>query len=247
MRIPGRGHVHDPERNAALYVQGEMPERSRRRFESHLLGCEQCWNEVQEARAGRAVAERGRELSPPGLREDVRAAVAMSEAPGRRKVRILVPATVAVLAGLVASGLLLGGLFRGGGPAQPRPIAAALASFRSDQAPGPAPSLHAPPDLSPAGLQLLGSGRSSLGGMPVDVFWFTNGRTKVVLFLSGERFPEAIGAQERAGAVHGWRAADDGVQLVCADTPVSYLLMSRDGSLANRAESALRQTTYPTQ
>jgi len=83
--------------------------------------------------------------------------------------------------------------------------------------------------------------------MPVDVFWFTNGRTKVVLFLSAERFPEAIGAQERAGAVHGWRAADDGVQLVCADTPVSYLLMSRDGSLANRAESALRQTTYPTQ
>jgi hypothetical protein len=83
--------------------------------------------------------------------------------------------------------------------------------------------------------------------MPVDVFWFTDGRTKVVLFLSSERFPEAIGAQERSGAVHGWRAADDGVHLVCADSPLSYLLMSRDGSLVDRAESALRQqTTYPT-
>jgi hypothetical protein len=83
--------------------------------------------------------------------------------------------------------------------------------------------------------------------MPVDVFWFTNGTTKVVLFLSSERFPEALGARERAGAVHGWLAADDGVHLVCADSPVSYLLMSRDGSLVNRAEAALReQTANPT-
>jgi anti-sigma factor RsiW len=241
MRILRRGDVHKPERDAALYVQGEMPERSRRRFESHLLRCEQCWNEVQQARAGRAVAERGRELSPSGLREDVRAAVAMSEAPGRRRVRILAPVTAAILAGLAVLGLLLGGLLRGGGPAQPGPIAAALASFRSDQAPASAPTLQAPPDLSAAGLHLLGGGRSSLGGMPVDAFWFTDGRTKVVLLLGSERFPEAVGAQERAGAVHGWRAADDGVHLVCADSPVSYLLMSRDGSLLDRAEFALRQ------
>lgn len=244
MRILRRHRLHDPELDAALYIQGDMPERPRRRFESHLLGCEECWKEVQEARTGRALAERARELSPPGLREDVRAAVAMSEPPGRRRVRILAPATAAVLAGLITSGLLVSGLLRGGGPAQPKPIAAALASFRSDRALGSAPSLHAPPDLSSAGLRLLSSGRSSLGGMPVDVFWFTDGRAKVVLFLSSERFPEAIGAQERAGAVHGWRAADDGVQLVCADSPVSYLLMSRDSSLANRAESALRQAMY---
>jgi hypothetical protein len=79
--------------------------------------------------------------------------------------------------------------------------------------------------------------------MPVDVFWFTNGRTKVVLFLSSERFPKAAGARQRVGAVHGWRAADDGIQLVCADSPVSYLLLSRDPALVARAESALRQQT----
>jgi len=244
VRILRRALVHDPERDTALYVQGEMPERSRRRFESHLLGCEQCWSEVQQARAGRGVAERGRELSPPGLREDVRAAVALSEAPRRRRSgRILVPVAAAVLAGLVGSGLLISGLFRGGGPMQPRPIAAALASFRSDQAPASVSTLRAPPDLSAAGLQLLGGGRSSLGGMAVDVFWFTDGRSKVVLFLSAEPCPEALGAQERAGAVHGWRAADDGVHLVCADSPVSYLVMSRDGSLVQRAEVALRHPT----
>jgi hypothetical protein len=224
-----------------------MPRPSRRRFESHLLACERCWKEVQQAREGRAVAERGRELTPPGLREDVRAAVSMSEAPGRRLLRIPVPLALAVLAGLVASGLLVNSLLRPDGPPQPKPIAAALASFRSDQAPVSVPTLHAPPDLSAAGLQFLGGGRSSLGGMPADEFWFTDGRTKVVLFLSPERFPEAVGAQERAGAVHGWQAADGGVHLVCADSPVSYLLMSDDGSLANRAESILRQQTiYPT-
>lgn len=244
MSIRRRAHPHDPERDAALYIQGEMPERSRRWFESHLVGCERCWKEVQQARSGRAVAERGRELSPPGLREDVRAAVAMSEASGGRRFRILVPVVAAALAGLVVSGLALGDLFGGGRPpVQPRPIASALASFRSDQVPASALTRHAPPDLSAAGLQLLGGGRSSLGGIAVDVFWFTNGRSKVVLFLSSERFPEAVGARDRAGAVHGWRAADGGVHLVCADSPISYLLMSRDGSLANRADSLLRQHT----
>jgi hypothetical protein len=243
MMFRRRSRVHDPERDAALYVQGEMAERSRRRFESHLMGCEECWMEVQQARAGRALAERGRELSPPGLREDVRAAVAMSELPGPRRARILVPVVAVVVVGLVVSGLVIADALHGAG--QPRPIAAALASFRSDRAPASAPALHAPPDLSNAGLHLQGSGRSSLGGMLVDAYWFTNGRTKVVLFLSSERFPEAAGAQERTGAVHGWRAVDAGVHLVCADSPVSYLLMSRDPSLVDRAESALRQQTNP--
>ena len=237
-----RPRLHEPERNAALYVQGEMPERDRLRFESHLLGCEECWTEVQQARAGRALAERGRELTPPRLREDVRAAVTMSEAPGRRRARILVPVVAVVAAGLVASGLLLAEVLHG--TPQPRPIAAALTAFHSNLAASTS-TLHAPPDLSAAGLRLQGGGRSSLAGMPVDVYWFTNGSAKVVVFLSSERFPEAVGARERVGTVHGWRAAVDGIHLVCADSPVSYLLMSRDPSLADRAESALRQQTMP--
>ena len=236
-----RSRVPDPEQDAARYVQGEMLERDRRRFESHLLGCEECWAEVQQARAGRAMAERGRELSSPRLREDVRAAVAMSEAPGRRRARILVPVVAVLVAGLVASGLLVADVLHR--TQQPRPIAAALASFRSERTPASGPARHAPPDLSAAGLRLESSWRSSLGGMPVDVYRFTSGSAKVVLFLSSDRFPEAAGAQEWAGGVHGWRAADDGIHLVCADSPVSYLLMSRDPSLVGRAESALREQT----
>ncbi|MGH2571984.1 MAG: hypothetical protein ACRDGU_00580 [Actinomycetota bacterium] len=241
MRIRRRPEAHAPGRDAALYVQGDMGDQARRRFESHLLGCEECWTEVQRARAGRALAERGREISPPGLRDDVRAAVALSEAPARRGLRTMVPVVTAVALALIGAGVLLTGVLSGRSPQQPRPIAAALASFRSEGPPPPAPAQQLPPDLRAAGLTLVHSGRSSLGGLPVDVFRFTDGRTKVVLFLSSGRFPEAVGATERTGRVHGWRAVDNGVQLLCADAPVSYLLMGRDGSLLQRAEVALRQ------
>ena len=69
-----RGH-HDPERNAAEYVSGELSRRATRWFEAHLLHCEDCWREVLLGRLGRRVAEEGREQAPAGLRDRVRAAV----------------------------------------------------------------------------------------------------------------------------------------------------------------------------
>lgn len=73
----GRGGrlPHDPERNAAEYVTGELPRRARRWFEAHLLHCEDCWREVLLGRLGRRIAEEARELAPAGLRDRVRAAV----------------------------------------------------------------------------------------------------------------------------------------------------------------------------
>jgi hypothetical protein len=66
---------HDPERNAAEYVTGELPKRARRWFEAHLLHCEDCWREVLLGRLGRQIAEEAREQAPPGLRDRVRASV----------------------------------------------------------------------------------------------------------------------------------------------------------------------------
>ncbi len=239
MSLLRRTPAHDPEGGAALYVQGEMGDRARRRFETHLLACEKCWSEVQQARAGRELAERGRELSPASLREDVRSAVALTEARARRRIRMLLPAA-AVTVTLVASAILVTGVIRSGPPGQPGPIAAALESFRSEEPHPHVTTLYAAPDLETAGLALMDSGRTSIGGLTVDVFWFTDGRIKLVLFLSPGRFPEAVGATERNGTVHGWTATADGVRLACADSPVSYLLMSRDAALVQRAESALR-------
>jgi len=70
-----RRRPHDPERNAAEYVSGELSKRATRWFETHLLHCEDCWREVLLGRLGRRVAEEAREQAPAGLRDRVRAAV----------------------------------------------------------------------------------------------------------------------------------------------------------------------------
>lgn len=69
---------HDPERDAAAYVTGELPRRARRWFEAHLLRCEDCWREVLLGRLGRRVAEEAREQAPARLRERVRATVQLA-------------------------------------------------------------------------------------------------------------------------------------------------------------------------
>ena len=75
MRGRFRRRPHDPERNAAEYVSGELSRRATRWFEAHLLHCEDCWREVLLGRLGRRVAEEAREQAPAGLRDRVRAAV----------------------------------------------------------------------------------------------------------------------------------------------------------------------------
>jgi anti-sigma factor RsiW len=69
---------HDPERNAAEYVSGELTARARRWFERHILECDDCWREVLLGRFGRRMAEDAREPVPPGLRDRVRAAISLS-------------------------------------------------------------------------------------------------------------------------------------------------------------------------
>jgi hypothetical protein len=84
-----RGHrmrrrPHDPERNAAEYVSGELGRAAVRWLEAHLLDCEDCWREVLLGRVGRAVAEDAREAVPVGLRDRVRAAVQLTGGSERR-------------------------------------------------------------------------------------------------------------------------------------------------------------------
>jgi anti-sigma factor RsiW len=236
----GRGRKHDPERDAARYIAGEGRSRWRERFESHLVSCEACWTEVQMGRRGRMLAERARELTPPELRDQVRAAVEMSDRP-RSWSRRLPPRVVATALGamVVVGGLAVVATLQDGSK-QPEAIAAAVASYRSHHPSTSGPPAHHPPDMSSAGLGLDGGGRVVLDGLVSDVFTYHAGDRLVYLFLASGPFPEAAGARERSGAVHGWEATSDGVALVCSDSPVSYLLMSDDPVLLSKAEAALR-------
>jgi Putative zinc-finger len=229
-----RGRVHDPERNAAAYVGGEMSSRERRRFETHLLGCEECWREMQLDQEGRRRAEALRELAPARLRDDVRAAVSFSPAQRARSHRVAVgiAASVALIATVAFSLTLLGR----GGAGEPASIAAALSSYRADRMPEDAPQ-RAAPDLRPAGLRLQEAGRGSLANLTADVFSYRDATGDLVyLFMTASTFPTATDAVEGAGMAGGWSAKSNGMLMVCRSRPSSYLLVGRDPALIERAD-----------
>ena len=72
----GRGRPHDSETAAADYLGGGLHPQAVRAFERHLLGCEQCWQEVEAGRTGRRLAESARQVAPLELREQLRAVIA---------------------------------------------------------------------------------------------------------------------------------------------------------------------------
>ena len=112
---------HDPERNAAAYLGGLLSTRKRRKFESHIVECEDCWREVDSGRKGRSVAESGRELAPQALRERVRAAVeSVTPRPKRRW---------AFGAAALATAVVVGSLYVVSLPDQPQTIEAVVAAF----------------------------------------------------------------------------------------------------------------------
>ena len=70
-----RRRPHDSETAAADYLGGGLHPQAVRAFERHLLGCEQCWQEVEAGRTGRRLAESARQVAPLELREQLRAVI----------------------------------------------------------------------------------------------------------------------------------------------------------------------------
>jgi anti-sigma factor RsiW len=231
---------HDPERDAALYVSGEMRQAERGRFESHLLGCDDCWREVSLGRRGRGMVEATREIAPPGLRDDVRAAISVAPVPTRVPRRlVLVAAVVSVLA------VSIFGAAQIRARQQPPPIAAALAAARTETLTARGPSEQPAPDLSSQGLELVMGERVDLAGLASDAFMYRNTAGEaVLLFVSRTAFPVAHDATPQALGVNGWTAQSDGMTLVCGDRPMNYLVIAHDPSLAGLVENGL--TSEPT-
>jgi len=70
------GNGHDSDAAAADYLGGGLHPQAVQAFERHLLGCEQCWQEVEAGRTGRRLAESARQVAPLELREQLRAVIA---------------------------------------------------------------------------------------------------------------------------------------------------------------------------
>jgi hypothetical protein len=226
---------HDPPRAAAAYLGGELGRRQRERFQAHLLACEACWGEVQAARRGRALAESAREVAPQHLRDRVRATVEATPA-GRPRwaVRWAPLAAAVTLVAAVAGGLVL--VERQ--PAQPAPIAAAVATYqtRTPAWSGPA---HPPPLQQVGDLRWRGSGRGTLAGLPVVAHTYQDPAGHRILLLQADRsFPTAVGAHHSAGS-DTWVSKINGVVLFCTDHPTPSLVVGQDHAMVLRAAAQL--------
>lgn len=236
---------HDVERDAALFLAGDMTPPERDRFSSHLLECAQCWSEVDQARRGRAMAEGTRTAAPAVLRDRVRGLVEADTSPLQGTVlrrsrladrRWLVPAGVPVAAAAVLALILL----LGGGTNEPPSLREAVADYSAQRLPGAQLPQQRAPDLSQLRLQSVGAGGGSYAGLEVDGYAYRDpaGR-RVVLYLSDKPFPEAPGAERLAGKDGPWVAQRGDVIVLCAREPHALLVVGQDDELVRSAANAL--------
>jgi hypothetical protein len=82
--------------------------------------------------------------------------------------------------------------------------------------------------------------------MAADAYTYRDARgERIMVFLSAEHFPTALGATVHDGVVHGWHASTDGTSLACGDAPVSYLVVGTRRPLVLRAEAAIQSPPAP--
>lgn len=234
---------HDPEADAARFLGGNLPVRERERFSRHLLGCNACWNEVEQARRGRRLAESTRTAAPGELRDRVRALVDAEPTPAERAPRVprrtarrwLLPAVPVAAAAAVVLILTFGS-----GTSEPPSLREAVADFSAGQLPGAQLPAVGAPDLSQLDLQPVGAGGGTYAGLDVDGYAYRDaaGR-RIVLYLSDEAFPEAPGARRLAGEDGPWVARRGDVIVLCARLPHALLVVGQDDELVRSTASVL--------
>src|SRR5258707_10946294 len=185
---------HDGEhRLLAAFLAGDLDPAAARRWDEHLLECEQCWRAVREDRAGRQAAQVVRGPGPPGLADRVAFAVEVAAAgrgavqalsrphgrsrrPGRhgRRLRWRLAVAGALAASLVIT--LVPALLLGGRPIRSVPKAVAAVARYAQTIPPPArphqahsgggaaPRGGGPPARVAAGGPRVGAGRRRAGG-----------------------------------------------------------------------------------
>jgi hypothetical protein len=237
---------HDAEQLAAAYLT-TMRRRGRRRYEAHLLACEPCWREVCLARRGRQLAEASREAAPPGLRDDIRAAVtAAATAPaGRPRARAPVALAVAMTLAVVAGATMAARPWHHGAqvPAAPTVLAAAVASYRDNRLPGTAVPGELAPDLTGLRLHLVGAATGQLDGMPVTTFTYIDAAgARLAIYRSTRPFPEAAEAHALGGEDSAWTMRSSGITVICAQGTHTMLLLGSDAALVKQAGAALHAT-----
>jgi hypothetical protein len=238
---------HDPEGDAARFLGAAMTPEQRADFSEHMLRCDACWQEVSQAERGRRLAEAGRVVAPPAVRERMRAVAQgtgqEASLPAIHRRRRVHAALAAAAALIVAVAIAVPLVASGSGPADPAALRAAVADFTARELPGTQLPATAPPDLSALRLRAIGAGAGQYDGLDVDAYAYRDdvGR-RVVLYLSDEPFPTADGAQSLAGPDGPWVVRRGDVVVLCARSPHALLVVGQDDQLVRSTAVALGVT-----
>ncbi len=214
----------------AAFLAGELDSAAARRWDEHLLACEQCWRAVREDRVGRQAAEVLRQPAPPGLADRVTFAVELAAAtrqPSRQRNRRRGPARWGWLAGAgtLAAGLavtLMVLLVSSGRETVPAAVAA-VARY-AGTLPSPARQPQHRPGQRPAPVEMGSPVTLMAGGQRIVVRTWRLDGAEVVVAVSGQPFPMPSGAQGASGGGMAWSARLGKLSLYCINGRRSELV-----------------------
>jgi hypothetical protein len=231
---------HD--RLLAAFLAGELDSAAARRWDEHLLACEQCWRAVREDRSGRQAAQMLRQPVPPRLADRVALAVEVAatdrtavqrQAPpgsgsrrgarqgGRPRWHRLAGAG-ALAAGLAATLVVL--LLPAGRQAGSVPAAVAAVTRYAQAIPAPPGKQYLPPG-GLAGPVAVGHPVTVIaGGQRLVMRIWRLGRIEAVVAVSGQPFPMPARAQGMSGRGMAWTARLGTLSLYCLNGRTSELV-----------------------
>jgi anti-sigma factor RsiW len=221
----------------AGFLAGDLDPAEARRWDEHLLECEQCWRAVCEDRAGRQAAQLLRQPAPAGLGDRVAFAVEVAAGgmaaqrraragtrsrrrtrPGRRRrwQRIAGAALAAGLAVTLAVLVLPGGRETGSVPA-----AVAEVARYAQAVPAPA---HPHPGGRAAPVEVGGPVTVTAGGQQIVMRTWRLAGVEAVVAVSDRPFRMPPGAAGTSGGGMAWSVRLGKLSLYCLNGRTSELV-----------------------
>jgi anti-sigma factor RsiW len=229
---------HD-DRVLTAFLAGDLDPAEARRWDEHLLDCEQCWRAVREDRAGRRAAQLLRQPAPTGLADRVAFAVEVAAAASagaqRQSSRAARPPRTGRYgrrrrwrlagAGIFAAGLAVSltiALFPG--EHQTGRVPAAVAAVVRYAQGLPARGQHSPFGGSARPVEVGGPVTVTAGGQRIVLrIWRLDGAEAVVA-VSGRPFPMPAHARGMPGRGMAWSARLGNMGLYCLNGRTSELV-----------------------
>lgn len=147
------------------------------------------------------------------------------------------------LAGLALLFVIAAHPGRSGSPRQPAAVSAAVADFRALRLPGTQVPRAAAPDLSQVRLHPMGAATGVVASRVVTAYAYRDGAGRdLLIYLSREPFPTALGAERLGGPDGPWIAGARGVTVLCARSPHAMLVLGLDRRLVLEVARTLNVT-----